>query len=143
MEGKQWQQCPSMSPKLGKSLSRRTKAFVCTYSTPLNFTRPRCKNQLRDEHQNASHLGPSDARPAVASNPSRRQQIKDAVLQCKYCRTINSHSLPPGACRKDTANHFRGSKNIPKAQRFSTVGSAEASRWKGGSGKQHVRCLNG
>ncbi|KAA0722805.1 Aldehyde dehydrogenase family 1 member A3 [Triplophysa tibetana] len=50
-------------------------------STPFSFTRPSCKNRLYDEHQNASHLGPSDARPAVASHPSRGRLIKATVAK--------------------------------------------------------------
>lgn len=76
MERKQWQQCLSMSPKRAKALSSRTKAFVCMCSTPFNFTRPRCKNQLHDEHHNSSHLCTADDWPAVTPNPPSRTRSK-------------------------------------------------------------------
>nr|XP_055043544.1 aldehyde dehydrogenase family 1 member A3 [Misgurnus anguillicaudatus] len=79
-----------------------TKAFVCMYSTPFSFTRPRCKNQ----HQNSSHLGPSDARPAVASNPFLRELIKAALLKFLYTFTFSTTMAQNGTIENG------GSRNV-------------------------------
>ncbi len=74
------------------ALSPRTKAFVCMCSTPFNFTRPRCKNQLWRNittHNTLARLMNSLQSVQIGW----LKQIKAAVLQCKYCEAewIQSH----------------------------------------------------